>query len=239
VSGGERDPVVLYVDYDDADDLIADYAENLSRGATCVASSRALPEGASVQLLLSFPGLVAPILVEGLVRWVRPGDEPTLGIELDMSASRDDLAAAIARIRDRDPAVVKRVANVVVVEGNPQVAELIRHSLGDAARGALGPDLAATIRTCDEHEALALVRDTRVDALIVDVYRPVVDGARLIGAVRKDLRRPELPIIAVSAGGDAARAAALRAGADIFFDKPLRLSEVVQAIRALVNRKSG
>jgi CheY-like chemotaxis protein len=234
---GAGDPVVLCIDYDDAEDLIADYSETLSRGGTCVASSRVLAEGAPVHLLLSFPGLVAPILVEGLVSWVRAGDEPTIGIEFDAGASRDQLAATIARIRDRDPAVVKRAVSVVLVESNPHVAELIQHSLGDVARGALGPDVAATIRIAsDEHEALALVRDTRVDVLIVDVYRPVVDGARRIGAVRSALGRRALPIIAVSAGGDVARTAALQAGADMFFDKPLRLSEVVQAIRALLSR---
>ena len=38
--GEERYAVALRVDYDDADDLIADYTENLSSGGACVASTR-------------------------------------------------------------------------------------------------------------------------------------------------------------------------------------------------------
>jgi FixJ family two-component response regulator len=43
-----------------------------------------------------------------------------------------------------------------------------------------------------------------------------------------------LPIIAVSAGGDAARRSALAAGANIFLDKPMRLRQVIDTIQKLI-----
>ena len=72
------------------------------------------------------------------------------------------------------------------------------------------------------------------DALIVDVYMPVIDGARVIQTARGELGLADLPIIAVSAGGDTARKSALDAGANIFLDKPMRLRQVIDTIQKLL-----
>jgi uncharacterized protein (TIGR02266 family) len=233
--GSDRMPLVLRVDYEDADDLLADYTENLSSGGTCVANGRLLAEGTEVQLVLSFPGLVAPIPVDGVVRWTRVGDEPMIGIEFKPGVAQERLAAMIDRIRDRDPKVVKRTLRVLIVEDNPHVAQLISHGLGGGVRG-LGADLAVSTKTArDGREALAMIGETTFDALIVDVYLPVIDGASMIATVRGQLGMTELPIIAVSAGGETARRAAMSAGADIFIDKPMRLRNVIETIRSLMS----
>lgn len=229
----ERVAVALRVDYDDADDLLADYTENLSNGGACVAGNRLLPEGTQVRLALSFPGLIEPIRIDGVVRWSRSGDEPMIGIEFGEGAPRDELAAVIARVRQRDPKVVKRLLRVLVVEDNTHVAELLRHALGD--QRSLGPNLAIDCRMAsDGLAALNLLREQKFDALIVDVYLPIIDGASLITAVRKELGQHALPIIAVSAGGDPAHRAAMAAGADIFIDKPMRLRIVIETMRTIM-----
>jgi len=69
---------------------------------------------------------------------------------------------------------------------------------------------------------------------IVDIYLPVMDGDTMIRALRKDPRWENLPIIAVSAGAQEARQRALKAGADFFLDKPLRLSDVLSTVRRLL-----
>ena len=66
-----REPVTLFVEYEGADDLLGDYAENLSSGGTFVATNRELPIGTRVNLVLSFPGLLEPISIEGTVSWAR------------------------------------------------------------------------------------------------------------------------------------------------------------------------
>jgi CheY-like chemotaxis protein len=83
-------------------------------------------------------------------------------------------------------------------------------------------------------EALDLLRAEPFDALIIDVYLPVIDGAHVIEKVRTVLGMKSLPIIAVSAGGPGAREAALGAGADIFLDKPMRLRQIVDTMRQLM-----
>jgi uncharacterized protein (TIGR02266 family) len=228
----ERFAVALRVDYEDADDLVSDYTQNLSSGGACVASSRVLPEGTEIRLALSFPGLVEPVRVEAIVRWSRGGDEPLLGIEFADAAAREKLAGVIDRIRSGDPKLVKRMLRVLVVEDNPHVAELLRHALGDQRN--LGPNLAVDCRLAsDGRAALEILREHRFDAVICDVYLPVLDGASLITLVRKEFTY-HIPIIAVSAGGDAAHRAAMTAGADIFIDKPMRLRGVIETMRSIM-----
>ncbi|HEY1556762.1 MAG TPA: response regulator [Kofleriaceae bacterium] len=228
----ERVAVALRVDYHDADDLLADYTENLSTGGACVASSRLLPEGTEVRLALSFPALIEPIRVDGIVRWTRSAPEPMLGIEFSDPTARDALAEVITRLRDHDPKLVKRVLRVLVVEDNPHVAELLRHAFGDAR--SLGPNLSVDCSLAsDGRVALAMLREHDYDAIIVDVYLPVLDGASLITIVRKELAN-RVPIIAVSAGGESAHRMAMEAGADIFIDKPMRLRNVMETMRSVM-----
>lgn len=230
--GGERVPVALRVDYEDADDLISDYTQNLSQGGACIASSRELAVGSAVKLVLSFPGLVEPIRVRAVVRWTKGGHETLLGVEFADADARDDLAALIERVRARDPLLVHRALRVLVVEDNPHVAELLRLAFDNPKN--LGPEITVECRfASDGGKALDALHETRFDAMIVDVYLPVIDGPKLIATVRATLS-PRLPIIAVSAGGDQAHKAAITAGADIFIDKPMRLRRVIDTMRSIM-----
>lgn len=225
--GDERYAVALRVDYDDADDLISDYTENLSSGGACVASNRDVDLGTEVRLALSFPGLVSPIRVDGVVRWCR---DNMLGIEF-VEGVRAKLDALIDRIRDRDPALVKRTMRVLVVEDNPHIAELLRHGLGDGKTAVAFDCRLAS----DGRAAVEMLQEQRFDVVIVDIYLPVLDGTGVITAVRQKLGLADLPIIAVSGGGDSARHAAMAAGANLFIDKPMRLKSLLERMREIMN----
>ena len=62
-----------------------------------------------------------------------------------------------------------------------------------------------------------------------------MDGPRVIQQARGELGLSELPIIAVSAGGESARRSALEAGANIFLDKPMRLRQVIDTMQRLLS----
>src|SRR5262249_2093064 len=91
----------------------------------------------------------------------------------------------------------------------------------------------------DGQVALQMLREQTFDALIVDVYLPVLDGAGVITAVRTKLDMPNLPIIAVSGGGDSARREARAAGAKLFIDKPMRLKSLLERMREIMNLDEG
>lgn len=229
----QRTGVTLLVEYEGADELLSDYTDNLSTGGTFIATARDLEVGSAVRLALSFPGLLEPIGVDGVVRWVREGEERGVGIEFLEGEGRQKLADVVDRVRSRDPKTMSRLVRVLVVEDNPHVASF----LGDGLSGSnkRGGDVAFIVRTAPNgREALSLLRSEPFDALIIDIYLPVIDGAHVIDKVRKDLGLGNLPIIAVSAGGPSAREAALAAGANIFLDKPMRLRQVVETMRQLM-----
>jgi uncharacterized protein (TIGR02266 family) len=230
-----REPVTLFVEYEGADDLVGDFTENLSSGGTFVATHRDLPIDTRVQLVLSFPGLLEPVAVEGVVRWTRaPSAEADrgAGIEFLPGPSRDHLAAAVARIRARDPRTMSRLCQLLLIEDNPHVAAMIQEGLRGAARRDFGGAISFAFRHAEDgRAAVELLRRERFDAAIVDVYLPVLDGYKVIAQARGELALRELPIIAVSGGGEAAQRLALEAGADIFLDKPMRLRKLIEALR--------
>ena len=235
-----REAVTLFVEYEGADDLVGDFTENLSTGGTFVATTRHIPIGTSVHLVLSFPGLLEPISINGLVRWTRneASDEGDAGagIEFAPGPGRDALAAVIDRIHRRDPKMVSRTFRVLVVEDNKHVAELIQEGLKGSMRRDFGGGVSFLFKGAEDgRAAVEMLRREEFDALIIDVYLPIVDGPRVIMTARTELGLTDLPIIAVSAGGDAARRVALEAGANIFLDKPMRLRQVIDTIQRLLS----
>jgi uncharacterized protein (TIGR02266 family) len=230
-----RAPVTLRVDYDGADDLIGDYTENLSHGGTFVATSRHVELGTAIRLVLSFPGLLEPIALDGVVRWSRTEEDPGVGIAFEPGPGKDRLAQVIERIKSRDPRLVSRVVRILIVEDNPHVAELIRAGLRGSSKRSFEDALQFDFRlAANGKEAVELLRTTEFDVVIIDIYLPVMDGAQVIATARGELGLTALPIIAVSAGGDSARRQALAAGANMFLDKPMRLRQVIDTMRRLM-----
>jgi len=233
-----RAPITLRVEYDGADDLLGDYTDNLSHGGTFIATARALPIGTDVRLVLSLRGLLAPLSIDGVVRWIRPEgteEEPGVGIEFAAGPERDKLDEMIEKIRARDPRTVSRVLKVLVVEDNAHVAELIRDGLKGSSRRSFDDPLQFDFRMATNgKDAVELLRAEAFDLAIVDIYLPVMDGSQLIHAAREELKLKSLPIIAVSAGGESAKRQAMTAGADMFLDKPMRLRQVIETMRRLM-----
>jgi uncharacterized protein (TIGR02266 family) len=234
----ERKSIVLCVDYEGAEDLVADYTENLSAGGTFVVTTRQLEIGTEVRLVLSFPGLLEPIHVDGIVRWHRAEvgeNEAGVGIEFKEGPAKDHLESVVTRLRRGDSGLTQRIIRVLLVEDNPHVAELIREGLRGSGKRGLGSGLTFEFR--DAHngrEALEILRAEQFDVMIVDIYLPILDGAQVISTVRGELGLANLPIIAVSAGGEPASTAAVAAGANIFLDKPMRLRQVIETMRSLM-----
>lgn len=230
----ERMPVRLIVDYEDADDFIGDYTVNLSAGGTFIHTTRQLDRDTTIQLVLSFPGLLQPITLDGIVRWSRGGHQPGVGIEFLPGKDREKLDALVKLIENRDPRAVARVIRVLVAEDNPHVAELICNGLGASAKRTFGDSLLFYFATAENGAAaLELLRTANFDVAIIDLYLPVLDGVKVIDHARSDLGL-DLPIIATSTGGESARDTALAAGANCFLRKPMRLREVLDSMRQLV-----
>ncbi len=230
----------LVVEYDDLDDFLGDFAATLSRGRTVIESRRALDEGSAVQVVLSVPGLRAPVALHGTVCEVgelgAAGGGP-IAIEFE-PVDAERLAEIADRVIARDPSWVGEVTRVLIAEDNLSLSRLIQGGLEGSSRrsGGAAAELRFQFTICaDGNRALDALRARTFDLAIVDIYLPVLDGAQFIAAARARLA-PGLPIIAISAGGPEARAMALAAGADLFMDKPVRLRALLDAVIALLPR---
>jgi CheY-like chemotaxis protein len=128
-----------------------------------------------------------------------------------------------------------RIIRVLLVEDNPHVAELITDGLDGAARREMSGRVAFLFDVVgDGHAALERLKNIEPDLIILDVYMPVMDGASFLRHIRAQEATAKVPVIALSAGGPSAREAAMKAGANVFLDKPLRLNEVLGAAARLL-----
>lgn len=85
-------------------------------------------------------------------------------------------------------------------------------------------------------QALRLFDKYHADLIITDVFMPEWDGLEVIAKMR--LRRPELPVIAISGGGRMDKRDVLHIaqalGAACVMPKPIELDDLIAAIRGLL-----
>jgi uncharacterized protein (TIGR02266 family) len=232
----QRIPVQLVVEYADAGELVADTTVNISIGGTFIITDRNVDIGTEVSLRLSFPGLTAPVEVPGVVRWCqdRGGELRGAGVEFrGLEGERlADIEALIAAIERGDPSIVSRQVNVLLVDDNKHVATLIEQGLTLLAARADQPVSFVFHTACDGPEGLELIGKVAPDLIIMDLQLPELGGLEIIETVRKKGLRTA--IVAISALGDAGREPAMDAGADAYVPKPMRLAQLGEAVRAVI-----
>ena len=116
---------------------------------------------------------------------------------------------------------------ILIVEDEPPIRRLLRATLGahdyrthEAATGA---------------EALSAMRHHRPDLVLLDLGLPDIDGLVLIGRVREI---SPVPIVVLSSRGEeAAKVAALDAGADDYVTKPFGADELMARLRAALRHR--
>ncbi len=90
----------------------------------------------------------------------------------------------------------------------------------------------------DGAEALAIVLNDKIEAIILDVMMPIVDGLEACRRIRA--RGDTTPILILTARSEVSdRVAGLDAGADDYLVKPFALEELLARLRALLRRSSG
>ena len=88
-------------------------------------------------------------------------------------------------------------------------------------------------------EALKVIKENKVDAAIIDLEMPVMDGNRLLSAIRKDKANLLMPIMVVSGTSDPAKIArVIKNGANDFIKKPyvneeflLKIDKMMQELK--------
>ena len=117
-------------------------------------------------------------------------------------------------------------ANILVVDDEPEIADLVEVYLKSEG---------FTVFTCGTAaEALTCVRDNRLDLAILDVMLPDMSGFTLCGEIRREHRFPVLMLTAKV--GDMDKIMGLTIGADDYITKPFNPLELVARVKAQLRR---
>jgi len=93
----------------------------------------------------------------------------------------------------------------------------------------------AIVESAQGEEALALVRATQFDAVLLDINLPGMDGIEICRRMRA--ASPRLPIIILTVkDSEDHKVEALDAGADDYITKPFHLRELIARLRAAIRR---
>ena len=120
------------------------------------------------------------------------------------------------------------MTRVLVVDDEPQIRRALATNL--EIRG-YEVDLAAT-----GEDALRMAGERRPDVVVLDLGLPGIDGLQVITGLRG---WTDVPIIVLSVReSEAAKVAALDAGADDYVTKPFGIGELLARVRASVRRST-
>lgn len=136
-----------------------------------------------------------------------------------LAASRRTVSADGSREAGPFPA-----GRVLVVEDNDRLRQLLEV--------ALKPHWDVTVAVHGQ-DALQQLDTARPDLVITDAMMPVLDGPRLVQALRADPVTAAVPIILLTGRGEDGAA-----GADLVLQKPVRLADLVQAVANLLAASS-
>lgn len=115
---------------------------------------------------------------------------------------------------------------ILIVEDEPNIVESLRFIL---QRAGFDTDIVS-------NGTAVLERLHREDfaAVVLDVMLPGMNGFDVLGAIRSDARLSGLPVVVLTAKGQANdRRTAEEHGASAFITKPFSNDEVVERVRAL------
>ncbi len=120
-----------------------------------------------------------------------------------------------------------RVARVLVVDDDPTVREVVVSYL-KAARHEV-------VEAADGESVAAIVRDQRVDLVVLDLMLPGIDGLEVCRRLRAG--GDDVPVIMLTAlGSETDRVVGLERGADDYVTKPFSPRELVLRIESVLRR---
>jgi two-component system response regulator MprA len=114
------------------------------------------------------------------------------------------------------------VKRILVVDDDPDILDALRQALTEAYEVLVAQN---------GQEALDVLAIERVDAIVLDLMMPILDGVAVLQRLRED--GCSIPVVIVSAGSDVARVAR-RHGVRDYFAKPFDLIELEQTLARLV-----
>ena len=241
-----RVSVILKVEYESAQDFLADYTSNASDTGLFIATENPFEPGDELEFNISFPGLLAPIRCRAKVRWKRTIDQASedrlagIGVAFVFDSPEQaekirDLILQLNGENNHQQTTGQAPFRALLAEDNPLVREMLRFAIRKFHRSEMSDHTALEVVEVENgQKGWEQIGQKDFNLAIVDYFMPVMDGGQLIRKIRNNEGVNTLPIIAVSVGGEETRRAAYEAGADLFLDKPLMLARLIESLQRLL-----
>jgi two-component system cell cycle sensor histidine kinase/response regulator CckA len=132
---------------------------------------------------------------------------------------------------NRRPTVANQPARVLIVDDEPQNRQLLQVMLA--------PEGYLVVTAASGEEALAVVKQTPPDLVLLDIMMPGLDGYEVVAKIKADPTTRNIPVILVTALEDrSSRMRGLNAGAEDFLTKPVDRAELTARVRNLISLKA-
>jgi class 3 adenylate cyclase len=126
---------------------------------------------------------------------------------------------------------VRTPPRILIVDDTPANVHILQARLA-----ANGYDI---VTATDGEAALAAVRDTQPDLVLLDVMMPKLDGLEVCRRLRADASLPFIPIILITAKSDPRDiVAGLEAGGDEYLTKPVDQAALVARVKSMLRIKN-
>lgn len=207
---------------------------SLSQERVWVASDVLDDVGDELDVRLSFPGLLEPVVLRVAVDEIRDasGFGAPRAVALRFLARNEDERRRIRALCARgaggaEPSNRKAAARdfrVLLVEDDRMIRDMFTFGVDRyfrSERASVHVDSAGDVERAWELLQETTTAGASYDLAIVDYFLPSSDGAALVARMRGDRVLSSIPVVAISVGGADARRATLGSGADMFLDKPI------------------
>lgn len=121
-----RVPVAFEVRYHSAGAFLVAYSSNLSKGGIFIETAAPLAVGTAVTLSLSAPLVAGPLLVDGVVAWVRDGVSPE-GYPVGMGVQFRPLEESFGAVIDRIVSAFEGLRILVVLADTSARSVIVRY----------------------------------------------------------------------------------------------------------------
>jgi CheY-like chemotaxis protein len=92
------------------------------------------------------------------------------------------------------------------------------------------------IEAIDGEEALTLLDTHKVDALLLDIHMPNMNGFETLQHIREGEENSDLPIIMITSD-DVEKSHSFSLGADAFLPKPFKLEDLEEEVYGLLDKR--
>jgi two-component system, cell cycle response regulator DivK len=121
---------------------------------------------------------------------------------------------------------------ILIVEDNDKNLKLVRDVLQHQGY--------RTIEAGTGEDGVRLAKERRPDLVLMDILLPGIDGIAALGQLRADPATRAIPVIAVTASVMTHdRKKLLESGFDGYQSKPIKVRELMEAVRATLDRRAG